>query len=82
MGFTSFGKSAVNAALSEKAKELGLRVSQLEKKTAEQDHNDEQLLQENREKIESLTERYNDLMDENEDYQFGYLGFSEAEVSG
>lgn len=73
------GKYAVNAALSEKAKELGLRVSQLEKKTVEQDHNDEQLLQENREKIESLTERYNDLMDENEDYQFGYLGFSEAE---
>lgn len=72
------GQSAVNAALSEKAKELGLRVNQLEKKVAEQDHNDEQLLRENQEKIESLTERYNELMDENEGYQFGYLGFAEA----
>lgn len=72
------GQSAVNAALSEKAKELGLRVNQLEKRVAEQDHNDEQLLRENQEKIESLTERYNELMDENEGYQFGYLGFAEA----
>lgn len=72
------GQSAVNAALSEKAKELGLRVNQLEKKVAEQDHNDEQLLRENQEKIESLTERYNELMDENEGYQFGYLGFAEV----
>ena len=72
------GQSAVNAALSEKAKELGLRVNQFEKKVAEQDHDDEQLLRENQEKIESLTERYNELMDENEGYQFGYLGFAEA----
>lgn len=69
------GKSAVNAALSDKAKELGIRVNQLEKKVAEQGQEDEQQLEENREKIEHLTQRYNELMSENEDYQFGYLGF-------
>lgn len=73
------GKASVNAVLAEKAKELGISISELEKKTAKQDKNDEQTLSENKEKIESLTERYNELMDESEGYQFGYLGFSETE---
>lgn len=73
------GRSAVNTALSDKAKELGIRVNQLEKKIAEQGQEDEQQLEENREKIEHLTQRYNELMSENEDYQFGYLGFPGSE---
>ena len=73
------GRSAVNTALSDKAKELGIRVNQLEKKVTAQGQEDEQQLEENREKIEHLTQRYNELMSESEDYQFGYLGFSGSE---
>lgn len=75
-----FGYARVNASIIEKAKELGVRLSQLEKKTDSQDTQDEQTLESNLQKIESLTERYNELMSDSEEYQFGYLGFSASKT--
>lgn len=71
-----FGYARVNVAITEKAKELGIRLNQLEKKAGTQDAQDEQTLAANLQKIESLTERYTVLMSDSEDYQFGYLGFA------
>jgi hypothetical protein len=74
-----FGYAGVNTAITEKAKELGVRLSQLEKKSETQDAQDEQTFADNLQKIESLTERYTTLMSDSEDYQFGYLGFSASQ---
>lgn len=75
-----FGYARVNASIIVKAKELGVRLSQLKKKTDSQDTQDEQTLESNLQKIESLTERYNELMSDSEEYQFGYLGFSASKT--
>jgi len=74
-----FGLAGVNSALTEKAKELGIRLSTLEKKVQEKDSEDEQTLALNQEAIESLTQRYAEIMSENEGYQYEYLGFSGLE---